>query len=127
MTKSTGRSKASTGRMNTRTTNSGRPFVRLVAGALALAWPLVAGAATSAGAGKNRKGDKGDDKSASEPEKTLPPILQKALEEKEVQVTEARREAIQLIEDYLRENPKGSAGYRAKEQAEALYKLAELY
>src|SRR5579863_5216564 len=130
MTKSTGPSKASTGRMNTRTTNSGRFIVRLMVGAFALTWPIMAGAATSASAGKADKtgsGDKGDDKSADEPEKTLPPILQQALEEKEAQVTEARREAIKLIEDYLRENPKGSAGYRAKEQAEALYKLAELY
>ncbi|HVZ89883.1 MAG TPA: tetratricopeptide repeat protein [Polyangia bacterium] len=71
-----------------------------------------------------------DDKSADaadEPEKTLPPVLQKALEEKEAQVTDARREAIKLLETYLRENPTGSAGFRPKEQAEALYKLAELY
>jgi cellulose synthase operon protein C len=113
--------------MNTRTTNSERSFVRLIVGALALTWPLVAGAATSASAGKADPGDKGEDKSADTPEKTLPPILQQALEEKEGQVTEARREAIRLIEAYLRENPKGSAGYRAREQAESLYKLAELY
>ncbi len=62
-----------------------------------------------------------------DPEKKLPPILQKALEEKEAQVTDARREAIKLLEAYLKENPRGSAGFRAKEQAEALYKLAELY
>jgi tetratricopeptide (TPR) repeat protein len=91
----------------------------------ALLWlsPAVASAASATGktAGK-------PDAAAEEPaEKKLPPILQKALEQKEGEVTAARREAIKLIEDYLRENPRGSAGFRAKEQAEALYKLAELY
>jgi tetratricopeptide (TPR) repeat protein len=51
----------------------------------------------------------------------LPPILLKALHEKEAEVTAARREAIGLIESYLRDSP------HSKEQAEALYKLAELY
>ena len=44
-----------------------------------------------------------------------------ALHEKEAEVTAARREAISLIESYLRDSP------HSKEQAEALYKLAELY
>ena len=57
----------------------------------------------------------------SDPEVTLPPVLLKALHEKEAEVTAARREAINLIESYLRDSP------HSKEQAEALYKLAELY
>jgi TolA-binding protein len=57
----------------------------------------------------------------AEGEKIIPPVLQKAIDEKEGQVTAARREAIRLIEDYLRDSP------RSREQAEALYKLAELY
>src|SRR6185437_1050835 len=87
----------------------------------------VFAAARKAADGKVDKGkdDQADDDKGAE--KTLPPILQQALEQKEGEVTAARREAIKLIEDYLRENPKGSAGYRAKEQAESLYKLAELY
>src|SRR5579863_4189161 len=131
MTRSTGRSKASTGRMNTRTTNSSGARIVLI-GALAFlsltSFAATARAAASKGGGdKSGKGDKSDDDKGSEPEKTLPPILQKALEEKEAQITDARREAIRLIEAYLRENPRGSAGFRAKEQAESLYKLAELY
>jgi TolA-binding protein len=54
-------------------------------------------------------------------EKVFSPALQKAIDERETQVTAARREAIRLIEDYLRDSP------RSREQAEALYKLAELY
>ncbi|HSY41757.1 MAG TPA: tetratricopeptide repeat protein, partial [Polyangia bacterium] len=118
--------------MNTRITNRSGRFALSIVGALALTLPLVASgkralAASEKAAHKNDKGDKGEDDKASEPEKTLPPILQQALEEKEAQITEARREAIRLIEAYLRENPRGSAGFRAKEQAESLYKLAELY
>src|SRR6185312_4520561 len=135
MTKSTGPSRASTGRMNTRTTNRRRRHAALtIVGALALTSPVLVPAPAFAAANKagDRKGqaDQSKDDQADEDkgtDKTLPPILQQALEEKEQQVTEARREAIKLIEDYLRENPKGSAGYRAKEQAESLYKLAELY
>jgi TolA-binding protein len=118
--------------MSTRTTNRHRPLAALLlAGALALTLPFVRqapafAAASKAGsaAGKNKDDKADEDKGGG---KSLPPILQQALEEKEKQVTEARREAITLIESYLGENPKGSAGYRAKEQAEALYKLAELY
>src|SRR5881394_2635428 len=66
------------------------------------------------------KPDEGADDSA-EPEIKLPPLLLKTLQEKEAEVTAARREAIGLIESYLRDSP------RSKEQAEALYKLAELY
>jgi TolA-binding protein len=47
--------------------------------------------------------------------------LQKAIDEREGEVTAARREAIRLLEDYLRDVP------RSREEAEALYKLAELY
>src|SRR5215471_8143299 len=54
-------------------------------------------------------------------EKTIPSVLQRAIDEKEKQVTAARKEAIRLIEDYLHDSPE------SKEQAEALYKLAELY
>ena len=43
------------------------------------------------------------------------------MHEKEAEVTAARREAIRLIESYLRDSP------HSREQAEALYKLAELY
>ncbi|HVV52679.1 MAG TPA: tetratricopeptide repeat protein, partial [Polyangia bacterium] len=100
-------------------------------GALALASTLALSSsptfAASKPGDKTSKAGPDADAAADEPEKTLPPILQQALQEKEAQVTEARREAIKLIEDYLSENPKGSAGYRPKEQAEALYKLAELY
>ena len=121
--------------MNTRTTNRRRRHAALtIVGALALTSPVLVPATAFAAANKagDRKGqaDQSKDDQADEDkgtDKTLPPILQQALEEKEQQVTEARREAIKLIEDYLRENPKGSAGYRAKEQAESLYKLAELY
>src|SRR3954452_20409119 len=130
MTRSTGPSRASTGRMSTRTTNSGRhaAWSRRAALSVVGAFALAASSANAfAAANKSGKPDQGHDEKASEPEKTLPPILQKALEEKEAQITDARREAIRLIEAYLRENPRGSAGFRAKEQAESLYKLAELY
>jgi cellulose synthase operon protein C len=103
--------------MSTRITN--RAASAVLAALLSLSPAAAAAAAKPAGK---------PDAAAQEPaEKKLPPILQKALEQKEGEVTAARREAIKLIEDYLRENPRGSAGFRAKEQAEALYKLAELY
>ena len=101
--------------MSTRTTN------RLALVALVWLAPVAAHAAAVKSAPKK------DAAAADEPEKKLPPILQKALEEKEAQVTDARREAIKLLEAYLKENPRGSAGFRGREQAEALYKLAELY
>src|SRR4029079_14973350 len=77
----------------------------------------------AAAADQGGKSDKADDAedTASEPEGKLPPVLLKALHEKEDEVTAARREAIGLIESYLRDSP------HSKEQAEALYKLAELY
>jgi TolA-binding protein len=96
---------------------------------LALALALPSGASGAAKAG----GDKpvADKAGASLPdapgaqdataEKVIPPALQKAIDDRELQVTAARREAIRLIEDYLRDSP------RSREQAEALYKLAELY
>src|SRR4029077_20955684 len=63
---------------------------------------------------KADKGDEGDDAS-DEPEVKLPPVLLKAPHEKEAEVPAARREAIGLIESYLRDSP------HSKEQAEALY------
>jgi hypothetical protein len=77
---------------------------------------------TAAAADKADKADKADDADeSSEPEVKLPPVLLKTLHEKEAEVTDARREAIGLIESYLHDSP------HSKEQAEALYKLAELY
>src|SRR5204862_5005624 len=98
--------------MSTTTTN------RLTRLALALALSLAAPAASK---GATAKGKAADKTGASLPEdapaeeRPIPPALQKAIEEKEGQVTTARREAIRLIEDYLRDSP------RSKEQAEALY------
>jgi cellulose synthase operon protein C len=93
--------------------------------ALALAFP--AGAWAKASSDKGDRGDKADKAGASLPEtggtedKEIPPALQKAIDDREGQVTGARREAIGLLEDYLRDVP------RSREEAEALYKLAELY
>jgi cellulose synthase operon protein C len=81
--------------------------------------PAGAGAATKKKAAAAERAEDGDDN--AEPEVKLPPILLKTLHEKEAEVTAARREAIRLIESYLRDSP------HSKEQAEALYKLAELY
>ena len=75
--------------------------------------------AAAAAADKADKADDADE--SSDPEVKLPPILLKALHEKEAEVTAARREAISLLESYLRDSP------HSKEQAEAMYKLAELY
>src|SRR5262252_2342648 len=94
-----------------------------------IAAPMGADAAPKKKAVQDKGGDKGDkgdksddaDDTSSEPEVKLPPVLLKALHEKEEEVTAARREAIGLIESYLRDSP------HSKEQAEALYKLAELY
>jgi cellulose synthase operon protein C len=101
----------------------GRRHSRWAAGFLALA---LAASTASAFAAKSKKAVSGagqdeGDADADEPEKKLPPVLLKALREKEAEVTDARREAIRLIESYLRDSP------RSKEQAEAMYKLAELY
>ena len=93
------------------------------AGAL-FALLLVAAPVTTLAA-KSRKGadtaDADDTGDADDPEKKLPPILLEALHEKEAEVTAARREAIKLIESYLHDSP------HSREQAEAMYKLAELY
>jgi cellulose synthase operon protein C len=62
--------------------------------------------------------DEGDD---SRPEHKLPAAIEKAIAEKEAEVTGARKEGIRLLEDFLRQSPK------SRETAEALYKLAELY
>jgi TolA-binding protein len=56
-----------------------------------------------------------------EEEAPLPPALQEAIDDKEKEVSAARKEAIRLLEEYLRDSPK------SQETAEALYKLAELY
>jgi TolA-binding protein len=48
-------------------------------------------------------------------------VLEQAIAAKEKEVVAARREGIRLLEDYLRDSTRGG------EQAEALYKLAELY
>ncbi len=89
--------KASTGRMNTRTTNRSRgPIALSIVGALALtSLAMTAGPRDEARGGDKGRGGQGR-RQGDEPEKTLPPILQQALEEKEAQVTEARREAIRL-------------------------------
>ncbi|HET6281741.1 MAG TPA: tetratricopeptide repeat protein, partial [Polyangia bacterium] len=60
-----------------------------------------------------------DDTGADKP---LPPVLERAIVQKEAEVAAARKEAIRLLESYLRDSPP-----RSNEQAEALYKLAELY
>ena len=96
--------------MSTRTTNSwrhtawSRRAALSVVGAFALA---ASGAKRSPLPTRAASRTRATTKRPSEPEKTLPPILQKALEEKEAQITDARREAIRLIEAYLRENPRG--------------------
>ena len=89
--------------------------------ALALALPGAAWAAKATG--DKPAGDKAGSSLPTDEngEKVIPPALQKAIDEREGQVTAARREAIRLIEDYLRDSP------HSREQAEALYKLAELY
>jgi TolA-binding protein len=99
--------------MSTRTTN------RLTI-AFAIAFACAPFRAEAAKAKKTPAGDEAAD-DADDVEKKLPPILLKALHEKEAEVTAARREAIKLIESYLRDSP------HSKEQAEAMYKLAELY
>jgi len=59
-----------------------------------------------------------DDTRAS---RTLSPVIEKAIADRETQVVAARKEGIRLLEDFLRDSPKG------RETAEALFKLAELY
>jgi cellulose synthase operon protein C len=115
--------------MSTRISNS---FQRALRGGIALAaiagvllHPCAARAAKSrskspVGRSDQAEADK-DDADADEPESKLPPVLRQALAEKENEVTAARREAIKLIESYLHDSP------HSKEQAEAMYKLAELY
>ncbi|HVX96543.1 MAG TPA: tetratricopeptide repeat protein [Polyangia bacterium] len=95
----------------------------LARGMLALALAFPAGAAWASKPAEKAAADKAG---ASLPtdengEKIIPPALQKAIDEREEQVTAARHEAIRLLEDYLRDVP------RSREEAEALYKLAELY
>jgi cellulose synthase operon protein C len=87
--------------------------------ALALAFPAGAVWASKPNAAKPAAGSSlPTDENG---EKIIPPALQKAIDEREEEVTAARREAIRLLEDYLRDVP------RSREEAEALYKLAELY
>ena len=114
--------------MSTRTSNSGRAVrggIALVAIAGVLLHPYAARAAeprSKSPAGQVDKDDADkDDADADEPENKLPPVLRQALAQKEAEVTAARREAIKLIESYLHDSP------HSKEQAEAMYKLAELY
>jgi TolA-binding protein len=102
--------------MSTRTSNR---ILALFLSAGLLAFSTNALAAKSGKATKPADDD--EQAAAEEPELKLPPILLQALHEKEAQVVAARREAIGLIESYLRDSP------HSKEQAEALYKLAELY
>jgi len=91
--------------------------------ALALAFPAGAWASKSAAGGDKPAADKAGSSLPTDEngEKIIPPALQKAIDERENEVTAARREAIRLLEDYLRDVP------RSREEAEALYKLAELY
>ena len=99
-----------------RTSSSRLAFALALTLAGSLALPATADAA-----GKKKKAAAEEAEQDDEPEVKLPPLLLKTLHEKEAEVTAARREAIGLIESYLRDSP------RSKEQAEALYKLAELY
>jgi TolA-binding protein len=109
--------------MSTKTTNKPRRAacaLWLALGAPAGAWAaLSTSAAVEKPAGADKTSKAGGD--ATPDEKPIPPALQKAIDERETQVTAARREAIKLIEDYLRDSP------NTREQAEAMYKLAELY
>jgi TolA-binding protein len=99
-----------------------RTTSRHIAFALLIALTALPAAADAATKKKAAAADKSDDADESaEPEVKLSPVLLKALHEKEAEVTAARREAIGLLESYLRDSP------HSKEQAEALYKLAELY
>ncbi|HEY2899051.1 MAG TPA: tetratricopeptide repeat protein [Polyangia bacterium] len=54
-------------------------------------------------------------------DKPLSPVLEQAIVEKEKEVVASRQEAIRLLEAYLKDSA------HSREQAEALYKLAELY
>src|SRR3954452_1280128 len=105
--------------MNTRTTSRRLALALLLA--LAAFSTRAEAAKKKAAAAADQSGKADDADESSDPEVKLPPILLKALHEKEAEVTAARREAIGLIESYLRDSP------HSKEQAEALYKLAELY
>jgi TolA-binding protein len=91
---------------------------------LAIAFAVAVGPATVLGGQTTPKSASSPVAAADdedEPEAKLPPTLRRALHEKEAQVVDARHEAINLLETYLRESP------HSREQAEALYKLAELY
>src|SRR3954469_16134844 len=105
--------------MNTRTTSRRLALALLLA--LAAFSTRAEAAKKKAAAAADQSGKPDDADESSDPEVKLPPILRKALHEKEAEVTAARREAIGLLESYLRDSP------HSKEQAEALYKLAELY
>jgi TolA-binding protein len=99
-----------------RTSSSRIAFALALTFAGSLALP-----ATTHAAAKKKKAAAEEADQDDEPEVKLPPLLLKTLHEKEAEVTAARREAIGLIESYLRDSP------HSREQAEALYKLAELY
>jgi TolA-binding protein len=91
-------------------------------GTAALAFVVLVGprafAAQAPDAKDPAKPEEVDDSKA---EKTLPPVIEAAIAEKEKEVVGARQEGIRLLEDFLRSSAK------SRETAEALYKLAELY
>src|SRR5436190_13991515 len=113
--------------MNTKTSNKEgtegqNPVLVLVLVLVAVLVAVLAPTRADAAAKKKAPAaEKDDAEESADPEVKLPPVLLKALHEKEAEVTAARREAIGLLESYLRDSP------HSKEQAEALYKLAELY
>jgi cellulose synthase operon protein C len=67
------------------------------------------------------KGDEAGVDDSKPADRKLPAVIEKAIQEKEREVVEARREGIRLLEDFLKTSAK------SRETAEALYKLAELY
>ena len=106
--------------MSTRIINRGVTALAAVLVAASVA-PRAAGAKTPPAEAASKGKPSSLPEAPETGEKELPPALQKAIDEREAAVTAARGEAIRLIEDYLRDSP------RSREQAEALYKLAELY
>jgi TolA-binding protein len=83
---------------------------------LALLVAVLRGGVGSA-AGAKPQGEPDD----SRADRSLPPIIERAIADRETKVVEARHEGIGLLEAFLRASP------RSRETAEALYKLAELY
>jgi len=81
------------------------------------AWAATAGSASANAAGDADESNVDDTRA----ERNLPPVIEKAIAQKEGEVVVARHEGIRLLEDFLRSSP------ASRETAEALYKLAELY